>query len=789
MEHKKDCRSENSDNTGKNFSYGYLIALLAFVIPVIIMFADVLFKPEGRFLSYPGSDIAKEFVDWRHFGFEQLKQGNLALWNPHVFSGIPFFGSFQSALLYPPNFLYLLMPLTNAINAGIVLHILLTGLFMFLWAKNRGLKPQACFFAAILLMFSAPYFMHICAGHLSNLCAMAWVPLIFLCIDGIFDKRSLKWVLVGTAGISMMILAGHPQYVFYTAVAGAIYSALRLINQTQRTRIVLLLTAMVFWAALIVSVQLLTGLQESAYSVRGDEGRGFEFAGFFSFPPENLLTLIAPKFFGEIGNSSYWGRSYLWEMSVFFSVTGLVLAIYGQIYGNKSHKRFCMTLIIILFILALGAHTPLFKILYNFVPGFDKFRGNSKFIYQMTVFAVMLAAIGLNSLITTKSKPSMRWILALAVATVILFITAEIINYSAQNSGLNGVWYKCMKFVQSQGDKFKEAYFQHSLYDNVEFIKYAAAKAAQSLFISGCLIFILSGLFAARRRWSFAVYGIIALAFCELILFALGLRPTFELSDQKMPPGIKNEISSQSGDFRIFNMYDKNGAMMDGMYDIWGDDPGIIKRYAYFMAYTEDLTKTQKDFSHRFYSLVRLKYVARKDNGEYTLQTLKNPILPRLLLVRDFQVESERQAIFELINAPAFDPNKTVILESQPMYLPQPSTQQEIIKIVDESTDHLTIEVEINSPAILLITDAYHPNWKIKSLPGSSQSKYEIMPADYVLRAVPLEKGKHLFRMEYRPSVFIVGMWISIISLATFVCLCIRQLYLHKKYKLSCVKD
>ena len=778
---------EHPQNQGR----GYLIAACAFIILVIIMFADVLFKANPHILSYLGGDLSREFINWRYFGFNQLRQGNLALWNPHVFCGVPFFGGFQSALLYPPNFLFLVLPLDRAVNLSIVLHILLAGLFMFLWARHHELKPQACFLSAMLLMFCGPYFMHICVGHLSNLCAMAWVPLVFLCIDGIFDKRTLNWALLGVAAVSMLILAGHPQYVFYTAIASAIYCVLLFFNHSQRTRVLLLLAIMGGWAGLLVSVQLFTGLQESAYTIRGDGGLGFEFAAFFSFPPENLMTLIAPGFFGSISENSYWGRCFLWEMSLFFSVTGLVLAIYGQVYGSRQQRSFCMTLIIALFILAMGAHTPLLKLLYGNVPGFDKFRGNSKFIFQMTVFAVMLAGVGLHRLITLNSKPSWRWIISIASAAICLAIVAGIIAGSVSNFCINGWWHNFMKFVQSAANRFQESYLESSLYDKYNFVSFAAHRASNSLFITAGLLLLLAGLLALKRRWNYAVYVIILLALAELVVFAFPLRPTFDPTIQKMPQQFRETISSLPGDFRIFNMLSENGAMMEGLFDIWGDDPGILRRYASFLSFTENFdpnaTLQKKNFSHRFFSLLRLRYIISQENGQPQLRTLTEPVLPRLLLVRDFQVLNDCDSILRLLASPEFDPNRTVVLESLPQPLPQPSNNQSTVKIIDESTDYLTIEADIDSPAILLVTDSYHPNWGIRALPDSCQSKYDLLPADYVFRAVPLDKGVHRFRMEYRPKVFIVGMWISIVSLTAYIALCLQRLYSFCK-KRACLK-
>ncbi len=59
---------------------------------------------------------------------------------------------------------------------------------------------------------------------------MVWAPLLFCAIDGLIRERSTLWYLVGVLAITMQILSGFPQYVFYTAIAAGLYSLLRLIK-------------------------------------------------------------------------------------------------------------------------------------------------------------------------------------------------------------------------------------------------------------------------------------------------------------------------------------------------------------------------------------------------------------------------------------------------------------------------------------------------------------------------------------------------------------------------------
>ena len=95
-------------------------------------------------------------------------------------------------------------------------------------------------------------------------------------------------------------------------------------------------------------------------------------------------------------------------------------------------------------------------------------------------------------------------------------------------------------------------------------------------------------------------------------------------------------------------------------------------------------------------------------------------------------------------------------------------------RITATTTDSLTIEADVEQPSILLITDAYAASWHTVSLPGSSQAHYDLLPANYVLRAVPLAAGHHLLRVEYRPVAFAIGKWISIISVVAFLLILVR---------------
>ena len=75
-------------------------------------------------------------------------------------------------------------------------------------------------------------------------------------------------------------------------------------------------------------------------------------------------------------------------------------------------RLFSFSMILILSILALGAYTPLFGLLYGFVPGFNALRANAKIIFLVAMFAVMLSGVGLDDLL---NNPRFRRRLSLIV--------------------------------------------------------------------------------------------------------------------------------------------------------------------------------------------------------------------------------------------------------------------------------------------------------------------------------------------------------------------------------------
>lgn len=750
-----------------------LLAVAGLTLLTLAMFGDVLFSPGQRVASGP-YDVPNYFAPIRAFGFGELLRGNLALWNPHLFSGTPYLGGFQAALLYPPNLVYLALPLSKALTVDIALHVLLLGLFMFAWTRNRGLDDRAAFFAAGVLMFSGAFFLRVLAGHLTMLAALAWTPLIFLAVDRLFDRPGLGWCLVGVFAVTMQVLAGLPQPVFCTAVAVALYVALRLLRSTNRMRTLAALGVVAIVPLFLSAAHLWTGLQTAREGTRAG-GVSYAFAASYSFPPENLLSLLVPDFFGGQAVRTNWGRSVIWEASAFVGITGIVLALYGALRGERTMLRHAPLLAVVLAVIALGRHTPLFALLFRWVPVFDRFRGPGRFTFHAVFFVAFLSGVGLHCLLRKQTRGSRTAAGTVGAAALLLGVAAIWVHRASTSSAAPNVWADLVNHLSAAGDLV-----------NLNGPSYGEAgrAATQGLLAATVTCLILAALlwFSGRSRW--ACYGLLALGLIEVFVFARSHRGTTDLS-KLIQPEFAAFYRDYPGEHRVIDPQTySDRVLLVGGYRLWGYDPVQLNRYCEFMAFTQGQTYDQTYWGvnmnrvtfHPLFSMLRFRYLLPMKNSGIGVCDMAP--LRRFLLVGDYTVLPDRDAIFAAMEEPTFDAHRTVILETQPKPAPWPDASGGRVVLMDESTDDVTLAIELSQPAILLITDAYSEAWRVTALAPGPQEEYALLPANYILRAVPLAAGRHRIRVEYAPTAFLVGSWVSIVSAVLFlaaVVFCVRR--------------
>jgi hypothetical protein len=743
---------------------------LPFAFLTLVLFGTVLFSRGPIVITHAGGDVTSQFRYWYQFGFSHMREGTLPLWNPHAYSGYPFFGNWQTALLYPFNWLHLIVPWYTAVNWVVAIHFFLMGWFTSLWCRYRMISPIGAILAGVIAVGGGGYFLHIYAGHIPFVCAGAWSPLILLCADGMLRQRNWWWVRLGTFALAMQILAGFPQVVYYTGLMTGVYTLLQLPQCRHRWFPIVGLLVMAIAACGIDALQLGVGLETAADSVRGG-GANISLAASYSLAPENLPTIIMPHYLGDMSEfHPYFGRWFLWETCLFVGSGGLCLGLFGMFDRNNRAASVATFMCILAAALAVGSYTSLFPILYKYVPLYSSFRVSGRFGFFFTLFMGMLAGFGYGR-IRNATNPN-PWLGTIFVIPGLLAVSFSL--WMSHHPDLNAkIWDTAMDRLWATGQtilpkkvhadpKYRESV---PIYTNLQFL------------ITGATLCFVGGLvtLAARRKWAASLLAIAAAV--EILGFDIHQLDA-QRADIPLPQNWQAGLADVRGDERVCLpslIFADSGAAY-GQDDIWGYDPFMPRRYAEFMAMTQGKNPDTTGYDlgiHKVSPLLKMVRLGIYMNEDDKPPTRLEGALPQALIVYQWKLAHSRDEAFALFQDPSFNPSKTVVLETTPSPLPDPSGAGGVVQLANQTSDSMEIHADLKKPGILLVTDAYARGWRVKEMGTGQQIVPALLPGDWCLRAIPLSAGQHDLKIAYEPSSFYWGRPVTLIFMTAFMVWCI----------------
>ncbi|MCS6773798.1 MAG: oligosaccharide flippase family protein [Thermoflexales bacterium] len=392
-------------------------------------------------------DLILENYQWKRFILDSLRQGELPLWNPYLFAGVPFLAAGQHSAMYPLSALYYLLPLEKAYGWFTVIQLGLAGVFMFIFMRTLGLRPLSSLFAGVAWQLSG--FMLVSVVFPMIIAAASWLPLILAMVERVIQQApglgnrpsSLPWVAVGALAIAMMALAGHVEMMVYTALVTVFYALWRISTvigfRNLRVDGRFLLTRVVWLAAMggfgiaLAAVQIVPLYELVTRNFRGAGRSTFEQVLSYGFPARNVLLWLMPNIFGNPAHHTYfdlfsfsvkpvdspsgntwWGIKDHVEGGVYVGVITLLLAGMGIVTAARNAlqraraaagKRaifptwffVVLGLICVLFIFG----TPFYAVLYYGLPGVDQLHSPFRWKFPLTLALAALAAHALDDLL------------------------------------------------------------------------------------------------------------------------------------------------------------------------------------------------------------------------------------------------------------------------------------------------------------------------------------------------------------------------------------------------------
>ena len=436
-------------------------------------------------------------------------------------------------------------------------------------------------------------------------------------------------------------------------------------------------------AFLIASHIYLPSLDYREMSIRSSNMGSFAYATNWSMHPKELLTYLMPNFFG-FGGSTYTG---FMPFTDFPNYVGLPVLLFAFLSCRKlnSIRLFFWTVLIISILLSFGKYFEIFyQFFYNYLPFFSSFRVPSMILIVSNFCMYILCAYGLKDAL-------------------------EIIKN---------------KFPQIQ---------------------------TQTIFY----IFLILSLFDIYRVDS-------------------------RIINPRQDSGQQNQITTIESFESVFNedetiiflkenlglnrIYPAGSLFTDPKFKYHGIESVGGYHPAKFGHYSELLKNTNNLLSIPVLQFLNVKYfispveishpklILEKESVFQSVNGRKKVYIynldqsnPRAWFVKD--VIKEDQNLYNYLNASAFNPSKTAIVDKLD------DSRYTIGKIlnIDWDVEKIIIDYEANEKGLLVLSEIYYPaRWKAYI----DETEVEVFRANSVLRAVEVKAGTNKIIFEYDNGLF-----------------------------------
>ena len=141
----------------------------------------------------------------------------------------------------------------------------------------------------------------------------------------------------------------------------------------------------------------------------------------------------------------------------------------------------------------------------------------------------------------------------------------------------------------------------------------------------------------------------------------------------------------------------------------------------------------------------------------------KRDALPRAYLVADWQWQPDAAAAVAAMQSPDFAPRRqAVLVGTPPPHFPAPTADAfgGTAIITAYAPERVVIQTDADAPVLLILSDAAYPGWTA-TVDGAPAPLYT---ANGMFRALLLPPGLHEITFHFRPTSYLIGRWISLLS-------------------------
>lgn len=766
----------------------HLLALLFFLLLVVAYFSPIFF--DGKTLmqhdivQFQGG--AKEIADFRE------KTGEEALWTNSMFSGMPAYlisVKFSGDLFqYVHDVFTFGLPLVAS-------NIFITLVCAYVMFLLFGLRPMLAVVGAMAYTFVSYNFAILEAGHNTKSLAIAYLPLVLGGLWYAYRQNLYLGAALFTLGLTLHIRMNHLQITYYLLMIVLVFGIVELVMWIKEGRTAdffkrtILLAIGAALAAGVSFGRIYTTAEYGEYSIRGKSeliqadsvastGLDREYAFQWSYGIGESMTLLIPNFYGgasqgpiekdsetykALMNSGvspaqlttatmpyYWGEQSFVGGPVYMGAIVCFLFVLGLLVTPRRIWIWLLSATILSLFLSWGKNFDAFNyFMFDYFPGYNKFRAVSMALVIAQVTMVLLALIALCRVLQDEHIHNLQKKLFIALGVT---------------GGLCAVFFLfagTFDFVAPVDEQLMQ--YQYPL---------EAIRADRQALLSGdalrSLIFILLAagalyLYTKQKLSSFTATVVIGL----LILVDLWTVDKRYLNNQDFQKDYNQSyfqptpadlaiLQDKDLSYRVYNVPNPfNDARTSYFHKSIGGYHGAkLRRY-------QDVIENHiAQGNMQVLNMLNAKYAITGQEQQpvqlipgylgnaWFVQEVRPVNTPDEELAALKGIDAAHEAIVDITKFPHVKPQNYTVTGS-------------IIKLIEYQPNYLKYTATAAQAGVVVFSEIYYKDGWQAFLDGKPVDHFR---ANYILRAMNVPAGQHTIEFRFEPQEYALGNTIALVS-------------------------
>jgi len=704
-------------------------------------------------------DVVTTFFPYRVLASRAWRDG-FPIWEPNLQSGKPFLANPQSALFYPLNAFFYILPVPIAWCIACLLRPCLAVVFTALFLRRLGASTTGGLIAGLIFAFSG--FMTVWQAQ-AMADAAIWLPLLCYSVVRLHEERSAASVAIAAIAFAMHVLAGHPETAIHLTLVGVVFAVFlaffRPSTEAPRRpgRYLALFGVVGLLAMGMAAVQVLASLEWIPHLSRGLD---------IIWPPAPLRSALGFVSRDILSPSNSFGLQIPEQASYVAMVAFLGFPI-AWLHPQRRYVVFftCSTIAALCVAYGIG---PIYT-LSRHIPVFMGIK-NNRLILVVTFGVAVLAGLGVSVLEGLREEErTRRFRVALFAATgiclAVLMIYLVQVNLIARPVG-------------------------HS--------RYPKASLLFLTFVTILVTLQLAGLLRGRL-FNLALVSVVLVDVCT---FSYGFLP-FERPENILPKvRFFAQVSSNTPEpvrlLQVGEVYTANAELLYGIQSSGGYEIPLrrIVEFAKGAAdkYSDSIMQDSRqvfDVTDRRMDMLSTKYYVVHNGDALYKRFLESPdrfrflyefgstsmfenlmAMPPAFLIptSGITVIKDGEAQMSLIRSPGFDPARTVVVE-EPLPVPSTDGVPGNLQWISRKNASFQLKVESGTHSVLVLSQIFYPGWK--AFVDGKQTP--VFPADYALTGITVGPGSHDVVFTFDPLSFKIGLFLSIVTTLVVGALLLRR--------------